>query len=342
MKNYSALFYSFAFASLLIAGLLCGRCTLAAQTAPAKPAFDVATIKRSPPIDPAKLSAEVRAGKMPRFGPHVTASRAEYVNMPLKDLVANAFKVRPYQVSGPDWLATERFDIEATLPEGASKNDAPAMLRALLAERFKLTSHRDTQEHKVLALIVGKGAPRLKRSTTVPQPVDENAPLKPGEMVMDGPDGPIRMAVNHDGSVKFDLGAKGTLTEKLDAQNQAVRLDSDMVTMEGFAETLSQILAQMGGNQVVDMTGLKGAYEFSVEISLADIMAMAQLQGFGPPPTPQGNGAAGNAGQATASDPAGGSSIFMSVQQMGLKLEERKAMVTQLVVDHVEKMPTEN
>jgi uncharacterized protein (TIGR03435 family) len=43
----------------------------------------------------------------------------------------------------------------------------------------------------------------------------------------------------------------------------------------------------------------------------------------------------------TASDPSGGS-IFSSLQQMGLKLEPRKAPVDLIVVDHVEKVPTEN
>ena len=54
-----------------------------------------------------------------------------------------------------------------------------------------------------------------------------------------------------------------------------------MVTMGGFTDTLSVLLGQMGGQQVVDQTGLKGNYELAVEISLADLMSMAQSQGFG-------------------------------------------------------------
>ncbi len=345
MNRHSSLFLIY-LSALFVSGLLLAPKTLPGQAAPPKLAFDVATIKPSAPLDRAKLAADAQAGKMPRLGPHINNSRADYIYMPLKDLIATAYKVKNYQVDGPQWLASERFDVEGTLPEGASKDDAPAMLRTLLEDRFKLTAHRDTAEHKVLALLPGKGGPKLKESIATPQPIDENAPLKPGEMMMDGPDGPIRMTRNHDGTVTFNLGAKGTMTQKVDAQNQGLRIDSSMVTMAGFADTLSAIFSPMGGEQVVDMTGLKGNYELSVEISFADIMALARAQGFSPPPAPGGGpagGGAANAGPAAAaSDPGGGTSVYGSVAQMGLKLEERKAQVTQLVIDHIEKTPTEN
>ena len=97
---------------LLIAGVTFG------QTAPAAPAFEVATVKPSPPMDMAKVAADMQAGKMPRVGPHVTASEAEYSYMTLKDLIAVAYRAKPYQITGPDWLASERFDIVAKcLPE---------------------------------------------------------------------------------------------------------------------------------------------------------------------------------------------------------------------------------
>lgn len=78
-----------------------------------------------------------------------------------------AYGVKPYQITGPDWLATMRFDIVAKMPEG-SKKDAPKMLQALLEERFKLTTHRASAEHPVLALVVGKGGPKLKASAEKP------------------------------------------------------------------------------------------------------------------------------------------------------------------------------
>jgi uncharacterized protein (TIGR03435 family) len=292
----------------------------------------------------AKLAAEMQAGKMPRFGAHVTASQAVYTYMSLKELIANAYKVKAYQITGPAWLATERFDILAKMPDGASKDDAPKMLQALLEERFKLVAHLDTQERPVLALVVGKDGPKLKESPAATEPVDENAPLKPGEMKIDGPDGPIRVRRNADGSSTINMGAKGTMTTRIDTQAQMITLESSRVTMAGFADRLTNML-QMGGGgdrQVVDMTGLKGDYQVAVEISLADVMAAARAQGMLPPTAAASGGATGASPASAASDPGGGSSVFASVKKLGLKLEPRKAQVEQLVIDHVEKTPTEN
>jgi uncharacterized protein (TIGR03435 family) len=328
--------FSFVFiANLFIAcGVACG------QTAKTKLAFDVATVKPSPPLDPQKIAADMQAGKMPHIGVFVSASRAEYIQMPLKRLIAIAYKVKPYQITGPEWLGNERFDIAATMPEGATKDDAPAMLQTLLEERFKLTAHLETQDHKVLALVVGKGGPKLKETSEQPKPIDENAPLKPNQMMIDGGEGPIRMTRNPDGSTTLDMGARGTMTQRFDAANRSIRIDSSMVTMAGFADTLSSLMAPMGGDRVVDMTGLTGHYAVSIELSIADLMSIARSSGMAPPPPPGGSAGAGPA--AAASEPSGGTSVFQSVEQMGLKLEERKAQVEQLVIDHVEKTPAEN
>jgi uncharacterized protein (TIGR03435 family) len=90
------------------------------------------------------------------------------------------------------------------------------------------------------------------------------------------------------------------------------------------------------------MTEVKGNYDGSLELSLTDILAMARAQGMDIPVAASGPGGPGN-GPAVASDPGGGgASLAEAVQSMGLKLESRKAMVDQFVVDHVEKTPTEN
>ena len=291
----------------------------------------------------AKMQAEMQAGRMPKFGPHVGASQAEYTFMSLKDLIALAYKVKAYQVTGPDWLATERFDILAKMPDGATKDDAPAMLQALLEDRFKLTVHRDTQEHPVLGLVVGKGGLKLKESTIAALPIDEDAPLKPGEMKMDTPDGPARMTRNPDGSGTVNMGTKGTFTQKMDGQN--LRIEASTITMAGFADMLTQMM-QIGGastRQVVDMTGLKGNYQAAVELSMADLIASARAAGVDVPgPGGPGSGAADAAAAATPSDPSGGATVYESVQRLGLKLENRKAPIEQLIVDHAEKAPTDN
>jgi hypothetical protein len=97
----------------------CLALTAIAALAQTKPAFEVATIKPSPPLDAAKLAAAMQAGgKMP-VGANVDGLRAEYLYLDLKSLMTYAYGVKPYQITGPDWMATTRFDIVAKMPEGS-------------------------------------------------------------------------------------------------------------------------------------------------------------------------------------------------------------------------------
>ena len=318
--------------------------TAFAQT---KPAFEVATIKPAAPLDQAKIMAAMQSGgKMP-VGAHIEAGHAEYLYLDLKNLIALAYGVKPYQITGPDWMATTRFDIEAKIPSGVSKDEAPKMLQSLLEERFKLTTHRTSAEHPVLALVVGKGGPKMKASAGTPVAIDEAAPLKPGEMKMDGPDGPVRISVNPaTGSAVVDMGIKGKMSYKMNPATQSMHMDFSMTTMNGFANMLTQIFSQLGGGagrQIVDMTDIKGNYEAALEVSLADLMNMARAAGMDIPAGAGGRGPGGGGPADAASDPSGSSSSLTdAVQSLGLKLESRKAMVEQLVVDHLEKTPTEN
>jgi len=324
----------------------CLALTAIAALAQTKPAFEVATIKPSPPMDPAKIAAALQAGgKMP-IGANVEFLRAEYLGLDLKSLMTYAYGVKPYQITGPDWMSTTRFDIIAKMPEGSKKEDAPKMLQTLLEERFKLTTHRTSAEHPVLALVAGKGGPKLKASSETPVAIDESAPLKPGELKMDSSDGPVRVKVDMTtGSSVIDMGLKGKMSYRLNPATQTFHIDFSMTTMAGFADMITQLFAQLGGTggrQVVDMTEIKGNYDASIELSLAELLAMARAAGADiPVGVPAGAGGRGNV--PVASDPsAGGSSLADAVQSMGLKLESRKAMVDQFIVDHIEKTPTEN
>jgi uncharacterized protein (TIGR03435 family) len=331
---------------------LCSLAVLAttAAFAQTKPAFEVATVKPSPPLDPVKLAAALQAGgKMP-IGANVEFLRAEYLYLDPRSLMSLAYGVKPYQITGPDWMTTTHFDIVAKMPEGSKKEDAPKMLQTLLEDRFKLATHRASAEHPVLALVVGKGGPKLKASAEKPVAIDESAPLKPGESKMDGSTGPVRVKVDvTTGSSVIDMGLQGKMSFKLDPAKGTMHLDFSMTTMTGFADMVTQVFAQLGGTggrQVVDMTGIQGNYDATVDLGLAEIVAMARAAGAdipagGPAGTPGGAGGQGNV--PVASDPGGGgTSLTDAVESMGLKLESRKATVDQLIVDHLEKTPTEN
>ena len=101
----------------------------------------------------------------------------------LKMLLTLAYDVREFQISGgPGWINTERYDIMAKAGDAAVSDNADdprkmtdeqrrtvgeqmrEHLRALLAERFQLTLHRETKEQSVYALVVAKGGPKLQQS----------------------------------------------------------------------------------------------------------------------------------------------------------------------------------
>jgi uncharacterized protein (TIGR03435 family) len=115
-----------------------------------QPRFEVASIKPFEPIPggPVVMSAD---------GAFVT-----YTNIAMLDCVRGAYRVRDFQIVGPDWMTKLRFEIRAKLPPGASADQIPEMLQSLLAERFKLEIRREMKEQRVYALLVGSDGARLK------------------------------------------------------------------------------------------------------------------------------------------------------------------------------------
>src|SRR5665213_1407056 len=113
------------------------------------PSFEVATIKRSDP------TAEV--GQMIR-DPRLVA----LAQVSLQNLLAQAYRIKNFQISGPGWLDSERFDILATLPDGATRNQLPAMLQTLLRERFKLALHQEQRTMSAYLLLPRRGVAKLK------------------------------------------------------------------------------------------------------------------------------------------------------------------------------------
>jgi uncharacterized protein (TIGR03435 family) len=317
---------------VVIASFAVGAVSLYAQT----PAFEVATIKPSPPME--SIAAQIMSGKV-HVGMRVEGNRVDIGSMPLSSLIQAAYRVKPYQVSGPPWISGQRFDILANMPEGASHDLVPEMLQALLAERFKLTIHRETKEHSVYALVVGKGGSKLKEAAApeadAPNPdVDKNA------ISLDTPGGRISFTVDAKGGgavVNSPMTGKMRMSMGPD---RTMTMEAESMTMAALAEQLSPMLDR----PVLDLTELKGSYEVKLELSMDNLMQTAKGQGFQiplPMTMPgRGRGASGPDSN-TASDP-GGSSIFESVQKMGLKLEPRKMPMDMIAVDSAEKTPTEN
>jgi uncharacterized protein (TIGR03435 family) len=265
----------------------------------------------------------------------VDGARATYTYMSLKQLIAYAYKLRVYEVTGPDWLRTDRFDIAAKLPDGAAKDDVPEMMESLLEERFKLAAHKETKDVQVLGLTVAKGGPKLTESTEAVEQIDPNAELKPGESRMDTVDGPVLLTHNKDGSTTYHMGPRGTFTLKFDGPTRSMRMTGKAMSMRGLAIMMTS-LGGGEGRQVADQTGLTGRYDVVVDFSLMDLMQSLHEQGIDIP-----HGPMGNSGDGMATDPGGGATMSQALASLGLKVEKSHAVLERLIVDHVEQDPTE-
>jgi uncharacterized protein (TIGR03435 family) len=131
--------------------LVLGLVALAASAAPPPLAFEVASIKPAPPPKDNRLSIRTSQDQ----------GRLTMTNVSLRNILTQAYKVKEHQLTTPDWMETTRFDITAKLPQGATKDQVPEMLQTLLADRFKLTMHKESKVLPVYALVAAKGGPKL-------------------------------------------------------------------------------------------------------------------------------------------------------------------------------------
>jgi uncharacterized protein (TIGR03435 family) len=218
-----------------------------------------------------------------------------------------AYTVETYQVSGPDWLGMERYDIAVTVPPGATKDQVNLMWQSLLAERFGVVLHQESKEFQVEELVIGKNGPKLKESVDDPnaRPPDGPPVLKNGELA--GP------------------GLVTTITPGGRAHSVAK------------AQPLSKVTAMLGNalrRPVLDKTGLTGNYDFTIDF----VLDMSRLQPL--PPGQPGPGASANPAN-EASDPEPDLAAAVQ-QQLGLRLVTGKAKLDVLVIDEAERIPSEN
>jgi len=252
----------------------------------------------------------------------VEGNRVDIGISSLSELIGMAYKVKYYQIQGPDWLGPtgQRFDILAKMPEGATKDQVPEMLQALLAERFKLTLHRTSKETQVYALIIGKNGLKMKETPSdVPvPPTGDDAPAKDTTMKVTG--------TQEKGMTITNTPAG---TQKVTMVEGVMHVEASKMPLSMLAEALSRYV----DHPVIDMTELKGNYQVVLDISQEDIRNVMRSVGAAMP---------AGAGGATDNASEPGSSILTSVQQLGLKLDARKTPLDMIVIDHLEKLPTEN
>jgi len=259
------------------------------------PVFDVATIK--PALPDARMSGTINGGQVNVQG------------FSLKFLISYAWDLSPNDsdsLAGPKWLDSDRFDILAKVSGdtvGANTQHAPQidqedlrqMLRALLVDRFQIKTHLEDRPQTAYTLIATN--PTLKKADPLSRTRCTEGP---------GPDG------------KDPRIANPQLNRLLTCQN---------MTMAQIGDELQRVANGYIYNPVLDGTGIKGSWDFTLSFSSADKMQAA----------------AAAAPADGASDPSGALSLFDAVtKELGLKLEKQKRPLPVLVIDHIEEKPTDN
>ncbi len=268
---------------------------LACLLAPAQ-SFDAASVK--PAVVQRGPMADLACGPGSK-----DPGRIHYPAVTLDFLLQRAYDVNSFQLSGPGWLETERYDVDATLPAGTTMPQFRTMLRNLLAERFQLTAHAEAKEVSGFSLVV-KDKPKLKESAGPPAPPNDGAPV----------------ALKLGGDRYFVPPDRQGVFFQLTGMKSA-RSTFRQVTMAELAAALQGQLKR----PVTDATGLPGKYDFVLSYATEGLY-------LGSGRIPVGPG-----GEDTAPD------IFSALsEQLGLKLQARKVSTQVVTIDRIERIPTGN
>jgi uncharacterized protein (TIGR03435 family) len=155
-------------------------------------------------------------------------------------LISRAYDVAMYQINAPSWVGEPHFfGFTAKIPDGTSEEQIPAMLQTMLADRFALKVHWESQVQPVFALVVGERGPKLKKSD-------------------------LSIAAN---------GADGRPTSSLDVHPDTGHFAFRTTSISQLARYLSGQV----GRPVIDMTEIQGLFDFDFEANPGDLAGLRKL-----------------------------------------------------------------
>jgi uncharacterized protein (TIGR03435 family) len=306
--------------------LACSTAVCFGQTGNLSPSFEVASIKSAPPSDMHRMMVGMQGGPgTPDPG------QIRYNNVTLRNVLTQAYDVKDFQISGPAWLGSERYDITAKVPAGTTKEQFRLMLQNLLAERFQVSLHHETKELPMYALVVAKGGVKMKESADAPPAPAEGDGPKVVPPVYGGP--MAKPSLGKDGMPEMPKGGmRGGMMMTFNGSKMSMKANGVQISQ------LVNMLANQLSRPVVDQTGLTAKYDYTLDF--------APEGGHGPMGGPMmaGPGGPGGGGPGTGgdNDQAGPNLVTAVQEQLGLKLEAKKGPVDLLVIDRAEKAPTEN
>jgi uncharacterized protein (TIGR03435 family) len=236
----------------------------------------------------------------------------------LATLIAQAYHLEKYQLPAQASLTGATYDVSAKIREGATQEEFRVMLQNLLKERFGLVSHFEEKSVRGYHLVVAKGGPKLKESSDSVQPAVAAVP-SPGQDQHGWAGGQGAASHSHIGVMNF---------------NGQARFHADHQRVSDLAELIStQLLAP-----VDDQTGLGGKYD--IALNWAADAAPDHFHADGASGGHEHGGASGGDAGGDSSAPPLATALQL---QLGLKLVAAEKTAAQvLIVDHVEKKPTEN
>jgi uncharacterized protein (TIGR03435 family) len=237
-----------AFAGAVVLVVILSSITLVAASQEPQPAFEVASIKSN------KTGVRDRLTKL--GGATVT-----FRNQTLKNIVLNAYEIREFQLlKGPNWIDSDRFDIDAKVAGDPSIDKRRLMLQTLLRDRFKLALHREVKDLPIFQMTVAKGGLKLQ-------------PLKEGSCLAFDPNNPTPAP----GKTRMDYCDYGGIGRGM--------FEASNTTMPGLATFLSMLLDRT----VVDKTAITGTFRVHLTF-VPDQDTPSQFPG---PPSAPGNVADG-------------------------------------------------
>ena len=279
--------------------------TIPAPPAAGAPAFEVASIKPAAPS---------REGMPP-----MTLQPFRISGMPLRQIITQAYGLRPYQLAdAPEWINSAEFDIAARAPAGREPREIPAMLRHLLAERFKLLVSISTRELPAYELVRARADGTLGSKL---KPTTDDCEAIRAERL-------AKAKAAGDAMFAFRMAEPG---EPLVCN---MRIDVKLVegamvrTHTVGGERIDYLLSLIRGattRPVIDRTGLTGLFDFELRYSPAEsadfVSRIAALGGA-------------RSGEPTLANAA---PIELAVQELGLKLQPTRAPVQVLTIERVER-----
>jgi uncharacterized protein (TIGR03435 family) len=304
-------------------GLQLAACAARAQQA-AKPelAFEAASVRQNDETGRTAISTNVPLDTEDAFAP--TGGLFMAKGFTLLNYLTFAYRqldTPTLRKQLPAWATTTKFDIDARAAGNPSKDEYREMMRALLAQRFKLQAHTETRTIPIYAMVLVKpGQPGTQLKA-------HNAAVPCAPAPSAGRGGVIFEAPPAGANLMKPTALVGTFPSFCGSFVGGVPVDSE--NMPGFfmaggrnmsMELIADFFSQrgprnnLGEKPIFDRTGLTGKFDFIVEWSSFNN---------------------------TFTEKAGPGMVEALKNQMGIKLEATQSPVEMLVVDHIEQ-PTEN